>query len=140
MQIAAKTQTIFVFASVILAAQTIAPTGAFAEKAERLKGSALEKAVAGKVIHMKTEGVTLPISYKRNKTMTGKLRAVASMLAGKKTPTSDQGKWWIDKDRLCQRWNRWLDGKSFCYTLKREGQTVHWVRNDGRKGTARLVK
>lgn len=125
------------FAALIFAAQIISAPDAVSGKPEQLKGRALEKAVAGKVIHMKTEGVTLPISYKPNKTMTGKLRAVASLLSGD-TPSSDKGKWWIDKDRLCQRWSKWLDGKSFCYKLKRDGQTVHWERNDGRKGTARL--
>ncbi len=139
MRIAARTLPILLFAVMFLAAQIISGPGAASGTAEQLKGSALEKAVAGKVVYMKTEGVTLPIRYKRNKTMTGKLRAVASLLAVN-TPSSDSGKWWIDKDRLCQRWNRWLDGNTFCYTLKRAGQTVHWVRNDGRKGTARLAK
>lgn len=137
MQIAAKNLPIFTFIAVFTAAQILSAPAAISDTPKQLKGSALEKVVAGKVIHMKTEGVTLPISYKPNKTMTGKLRAVASLLAGS-TPTSDQGKWWIDKDRLCQRWNKWLDNKSFCYKLKRDGQTVHWERNDGRKGTARL--
>lgn len=137
MQIDAKNLPIFMFAAVFIASQIISAPGAIADTSKQLKGSALEKVVAGKVIHMKTEGVTLPISYKQNKTMTGKLRAIASLLAGD-TPTSDQGKWWIDKDQLCQRWNKWLDSKSFCYKLKKDGQTVHWERNDGRKGTARL--
>jgi hypothetical protein len=31
-----------------------------------------------------------------------------------------------------------MDGKAYCYKLTRQGNTVRWVRNDGRSGTARL--
>ncbi len=103
----------------------------------RLQGDELAKAVAGKVVYMKTDGVTVPIHYKADKTMTGKIQSVKAMLAIS-TPKSDSGKWWIDTDRLCQRWSRWLDGKTHCYKLERNGSNVLWERNDGRKGRARL--
>jgi len=32
----------------------------------------------------------------------------------------------------------WMDGKTYCYKLTRNGSTVQWVRNDGRSGTARI--
>ena len=31
-----------------------------------------------------------------------------------------------------------MDGKSYCYKLTRDGSTVHWTRNDGHSGTARI--
>src|SRR5262249_26619538 len=51
---------------------------------------------------------------------------------------SDHGKWWVADDQLCQQWSSWMDGKSYCYKLTRNGSTVQWVRNDGRSGTARI--
>lgn len=119
----------------VLQVSTSARSGA----AERLTGGELEEAVAGIVVYMESEGGVVPISYNANKTMTGELQAVAAMLSGD-TPKNDQGKWWIDESRLCQQWNHWLDGKTHCYKLKQDGETVHWERNDGRKGSARLGK
>ena len=51
---------------------------------------------------------------------------------------SDSGKWWVADDQLCQQWSSWMDGKTYCYKLTRNGSTVQWVRNDGRSGTARI--
>jgi len=51
---------------------------------------------------------------------------------------SDTGKWWVAGDQLCQKWSSWMEGKSYCYKLTRQGNGVSWVRNDGRSGTARL--
>ena len=51
---------------------------------------------------------------------------------------SDRGKWWVSGSQLCQRWSSWMEGKSYCYTLTRRGNSVSWVRNDGRSGSARI--
>ncbi len=128
-------------AAIILGSETPAPAaeGKAATPPVRLQGEALAKAVAGKVVYMTSEGGTVPIHYKANKTMSGRLQSVKAMLAVT-TPKNDHGKWWIDSDRLCQRWTRWLDGKTHCYKLERDGDNVLWERNDGRKGRARLAK
>ena len=106
---------------------------------DTLQGDALEQAVAGKVVYMSTEGGTVPIHYKANKTMSGKLQMVTAVLAISQ-PKRDSGTWWVDGERLCQRWSRWLEGKTHCYKLQRDGNNVLWERNDGRKGKARLGK
>jgi hypothetical protein len=51
---------------------------------------------------------------------------------------ADRGKWWVENDQLCQKWNSWMDGQSYCYKLTLNGDKVTWVRNDGRSGTARI--
>jgi hypothetical protein len=51
---------------------------------------------------------------------------------------SDTGKWWVDNDQLCQKWSSWLEAKSYCFRLTRDGNSVHWVRDDGLSGTARI--
>ena len=50
---------------------------------------------------------------------------------------SDNGRWWIEANQLCQRWTSWLNGQTYCYKLTRQGDTVQWSRNDGRSGTVR---
>lgn len=102
-----------------------------------LSGDKLRKAIIGKTVYLRTQGIELPITYRANGTMTGRLKAFIAALASGASPT-DAGRWWVSKDQLCQRWSRWLDGKSYCYTLRREGANVVWQRNDGRRGTARI--
>lgn len=111
-------------------------TAAQAGKPTELKGPDLRSAVAGKTVYLSSSGIVLPISYRANGTMSGRLQAFAAALAGG-SPV-DNGRWWIRNNQLCQKWNRWLGGKSYCFKLTRQGQTVRWVRNDGRRGTARI--
>lgn len=111
-------------------------TASSAANNDLLNGAELRDAVAGKTVYLKSSGIVLPISYRSNGTMSGRLQAFAAALAGG-SPV-DSGRWWIKGNQLCQKWSRWLGGKSYCYTLSRSGQTVRWVRNDGRSGTARL--
>ena len=120
-------------ASIIMTA-TVA---ANATETGTLSGDALRKAVIGKTVYLRTQGIELPISYRSNGTMSGRLKAFVAALAGGASPT-DSGKWWITKDQLCQRWSQWLDGKSYCYKLQRKGALVQWRRNDGRSGTLRI--
>jgi hypothetical protein len=51
---------------------------------------------------------------------------------------SDHGKWWVSGNRLCQKWYAWMNGRTYCYRLTRSGSMVHWTRDDGRSGTARI--
>lgn len=109
---------------------------AHAGNLQELKGAELRKTVAGKTVYLSSSGIVLPIVYRANGTMSGKLEAFAASLAG--GAPVDTGRWWISKDQLCQKWNRWLGGKSYCFRVKKKGQSVTWVRNDGRRGTARI--
>lgn len=115
-------------AGVIMAAQ--------AANARELNGTELRKTVAGKTVYLASSGIVLPIIYRANGTMSGKLEAFAASLAG--SAPSDTGRWWITKNQLCQKWNKWLGGKSYCFRVKKQGKSVTWVRNDGRSGTARI--
>jgi hypothetical protein len=100
-----------------------------------LAGEALRKLVSGRTIILDTPVGALPISYRGNGTLAGKAPIVQAITG----PSQDQGRWWIADDRVCQQWSSWLDGKRYCYQMRLEGLTVHWRRDDGRKGTARLA-
>lgn len=112
-------------------------TNLCASESKALTGDSLRKAVSGKTVYLRTQGIEIPISYSTNGTMSGRLKAFVAALAGG-TPSADKGKWWIKDDRLCQQWKKWLDGRSYCYRLKREGSLVRWSRDDGRSGTLRI--
>jgi hypothetical protein len=115
----------------------LATTATQAANFGELNGSGVRKALSGKTVYLSASGIVLPIAYRSNGTMTGTLNASAAAFVGGAS-TKDTGRWWISKNQLCQRWNRWQGGKSYCYKLSRQGQNVAWVRNDGRRGTARI--
>ncbi len=112
-------------------------TASQAANLSALNGPEVRKALSGKTIYLNASGIVLPIAYRANGTMSATLQASAAAFAGSAS-AKDSGRWWISKDRLCQRWNRCQGGKSYCYKLSRQGQNVVWVRNDGRRGTARI--
>lgn len=101
-----------------------------------LAGDALREVVSGKTVMLETPLGALPINYRSDGTMSGQARQLASYTGSER----DSGTWWVSRDRLCQRWDKWLDGKSFCFTLRRDGRTVHWTRNDGTSGVATIAR
>ena len=100
----------------------------------KLTGEALQQAVSGRIVLIETPIGSFPIRYKNNGTMTGQAPAFVPSLGTE----SDRGQWWIADDRLCQRWDHWLDAKRYCFKLRRVGATVYWLRDDGLSGTATI--
>lgn len=81
-------------------------------------------------------GSTLPVRFKPDGTVTGKTGGTLAFFLG---ASEDKGKWWISRGRLCQKWTTWFDGKLQCIRLTRNGKRIHWRRDDGEEGTAKLV-
>jgi hypothetical protein len=111
--------------------------GALAAEPASLSGNELRKAVSGKTVYLRISGFDLPIRYSKGGSMAASMGAVAATLARGES-ASDRGKWWVSGSQLCQRWSRWMEGKTYCYELTRRGNSVTWVRNDGRSGSARI--
>jgi hypothetical protein len=105
-------------------------TAAVSAEFRILDEAALREAVTGKTVTLQTAVGTIPISFKADGTMIGRSTDMVNYLGR----GFDQGVWWIAGNQLCQRWKLWLDGKSYCFTLRQNGQQVHWTRNDGMKG------
>ncbi|MGE0701436.1 MAG: hypothetical protein AB7O57_20235 [Hyphomicrobiaceae bacterium] len=102
-----------------------------------MSGEEMRRAVAGRTVLLDTPVGSLPIVYQAGGGLTGKAKGMpAHLLDG---PSEDHGRWWIASDQLCQQWSRWLDGRKYCFRMRVEGSTVHWRRDDGRTGTARIV-
>jgi hypothetical protein len=110
---------------------------ALAAEPASLSGDELRKAVSGNTVYLRISGFELPIRYSPGGSMAGRMSAVAATLA-RGDSASDRGKWWVSGSQLCQRWSSWMEGKSYCYKLTRRGNSVSWVRNDGRSGSARI--
>ncbi len=106
-----------------------------ASELKQLDGRAVEAAFAGKTLRLETPIGAIPISFKTDGTMVGRTQDLANWLGR----GFDQGTWWIASDQLCQKWRMWLDGKSYCFTLRQSGSRVHWTRNDGLTGELTVV-
>jgi hypothetical protein len=114
----------------------LAGMGACFADDQQLEGDGLRKAVSGKTVHLETPLGSLPINYRMNGTM----QASTLQLAAYTGSTKDRGTWWIAADKLCQRWNNWLGGKSYCFRLRQQGETVQWTRDDGVSGVATIKR
>lgn len=124
--------------ALLLAAGLVLPTtAALSAEPTKLAGDELRNAISGKIVYLNISGFELPITYKANGRMTGKMGTVAASFS-RGDGAQDSGKWWVADDQLCQQWTSWMNGKQYCYKLSRRGATVHWVRSDGRSGTARI--
>jgi hypothetical protein len=113
--------------SAALASATVAET-------PMLTGEAIKATISGRTVHMHTPVGTIPVVYRSNGTMIG----IAKDMALYTGQERDKGTWWISGDRLCQRWQAWLDGQQHCVSIRISGQTFHWVSTDGRKGSATI--
>jgi hypothetical protein len=121
-------------AGVWLGACMLACVGSASAAETDLQGDALRKAVAGKTVNLETPLGGLPIRYR----IDGTMHASTVQLASYTGSTQDRGIWWVAADKLCQRWNTWLGGKSYCFTLRQQGRSVQWTRNDGLTGLATI--
>lgn len=112
--------------------------GLSAAHARDLEGPDINNLIGGKTVRLNTPiGIQLPLRYRSNGVVAGDLTgfSMASMFAPK-----EEGRWWVDGKRLCQKWPSWYQGRTFCFTLKSTGPNkLSWVRNDGAKGTAVIL-
>ena len=88
-----------------------------------LAGDELRQAIIGKTVFLNISGFELPIRYAANGRMSGKMSTVAASFS-RGDGAQDRGKWWVAGDQLCQQWSSWMEGKSYCYRLTRDGQAA----------------
>jgi len=103
---------------------------------QQLAGAELTKAVAGKTVYIYTPLGEVPIRYSKNGHVSGATEL--ALLDGEST-TADRGRWWVVDSKLCLQWRSWMGGRAHCFTMHQLSPTVvHWRRDDGKSGTARL--
>ncbi|NEJ33044.1 hypothetical protein GR205_34510 [Rhizobium leguminosarum] len=78
----------------------------------------------------------IPLIFRSSGTVDGNGQAIG---LGRYVKPSDTGQWWIDANRLCQKFQSWNKGKPMCFELERAGaNTIKWTRDNGRTGVARI--
>lgn len=110
---------------------------AMASGGKPMSGKEIERTIKGKRIFLAAPmGGEFPLNYRSNGVVDGDGKAVG---LGRLARPTDSGRWWVEGNKLCQKWQRWYDGKPFCFTLARgQGATLYWVRDDGLSGEARI--
>ena len=102
-----------------------------------LSGAALKSFVSGKRIYLAVPlGGEIPLTYRKNGRVDGTGEAAG---LGKYMTPKDSGRWWVSGNKLCQKWQEWYDGRTFCFTVtKMSDSRIRWVRDDGKSGVARV--
>ncbi|WP_439571982.1 hypothetical protein [Phreatobacter sp.] len=124
-----------IFAFVVSAAAAAAPLTA--AHANPMSGEDIRRDIAGRNIFLATPfGGEFPLNYRPGGRVDGDGEALG---LGRWLAPRDTGRWWIDGDRLCQRFQRWYDGATSCFRLTRTGpNALRWLRDNGQTGTARI--
>ena len=114
----------------------LTPLAAPAE-AERLSGAELQSFISGKRVYLAVPlGGEIPLTYRHGGVVDGTGEAAG---LGRYMTPKDRGRWWVSGDRLCQKWQEWYGGRTFCFTVtKLADNRIRWVRDDGKSGVARL--
>lgn len=125
------------FARIVASTALVVAALGMPAAAQNVAGDALSALVAGKKVFLSTPyGLEFPLRYAPDGTVVGDASrfTLARMFSPRET-----GRWWVDGERLCQKWPSWYDGRTFCFTITSTGPgRIAWVRDDGLQGTARI--
>ncbi|MCF1469720.1 hypothetical protein GOZ89_16325 [Agrobacterium vitis] len=103
----------------------------------RYTSTDIKSDIIGKRIYLATPmGGEFPLNYRKSGVVDGSGEALG---LGRFVKPNDTGKWWINGDRLCQRFTTWYKGTPMCFELYKTGdKSLNWIRDNGQKGTARI--
>lgn len=117
---------------VVVVGWLVAASAAYGQ-ATFLSGPALKQLMTGAILYINTPlNTKLPVRYGENGQLSGVAGTLASFLGAKK----DTGRWWVARNRLCHRWTRWFDGETQCLKLRKSGERIYWLSDEGKTGTA----
>ncbi|MBY5559578.1 hypothetical protein [Rhizobium leguminosarum] len=104
---------------------------------ETLGEADIHRDIVGKTVYLSTLlGGELPLIFRSSGKVDGNGQAIG---LGRYVKPSDTGQWWIDANRLCQKFQSWNKGKPMCFELERAGaNTIKRTRDNGRTGVARI--
>jgi hypothetical protein len=105
--------------------------------ARELDGNDIRRKVTGKRIYLAVPlGGEFPLFYRRDGRVDGTGEALG---LGRFVRPTDQGRWWVQGNSLCQQWEVWYEGKVMCFTLTDLGNSrLKWLQDNGDTGTARI--
>ncbi len=90
---------------------------------EHLSGAQIEQMLLNGTIQGKNRGNPYTITYGDGGMMSG--------VAGKNDEFSDTGKWWVEGDRFCRQYKKWVDGAAACFDFVLEDGNFKWYDTDG---------
>jgi len=105
-----------------------------AQAALAMSGPDITNLITDKKVTLKTSYGKFPLRYRSDSTVLGdgSKTGLVRFFAPKET-----GKWWVNKNSLCQQWPTWYKGKVFCFEItKLSNSQIKWERDDGFSGTA----
>ena len=78
-----------------------------------------------------TEGTTINglrfvVKWSADGTMSGK-----ASNSDAEINVTDNGTWWVEDDKLCRQWERWLGGEVYCAVIVTDGKTIIFYSSDG---------
>jgi len=102
-----------------------------------LNNNQIVTTLRGKRIYLSIPiGGDFPLNYYIDQVIDGDGQTTGLGFLFKQT---DSGTWWVEQNKVCQKWSSWYDNKPFCFKLKRIDQnSLYWIRDDGLQGTARI--
>lgn len=102
-----------------------------------LTGDELMATFSGRTVLIETPVGVVPVVFRPDGSMEGRSKDVARYVGVEQ----DTGTWWVSKDRqrMCQKWRTWMEGKLHCFTLRQDGAVLHWARGDGETGLAHIA-
>lgn len=124
-------------AACLAATLLVMPVLAGGAAAEVLAGQTLKSFMSGKRVYLAVPlGGEIPLNYRPGGVVDGSGEAAG---LGKYMTPKDKGRWWVSGNRVCQKWQQWYDGRTFCFTVAKLSETrIRWVRDDGKSGIARV--
>lgn len=106
--------------------------------AKQLSGPEMRDFVTGGKVMLETGFGDFPLRYDPAGQVTGDGSALG--LARFFSPR-ETGRWWVEENRLCQKWPSWYRGRTFCFSIELTGNnSFRWIRDDGDSGQGRLVR
>ena len=105
--------------------------------ADALLEADIRREIIGRTIYLAAPlGGEFPLTYRPSGVVDGDGTAVG---LGKFIKPDDNGRWWIEADRLCQQFTVWYKGAAMCFELTKVGvDRVKWLRDYGESGIARI--
>ena len=101
-----------------------------------LNGEALRQLATNQTVLLQSPYGTLPVAFRADGTIQGQAKGSLATYLGS---PSDNGRWSVKGDRICQKFFRWFAGETHCLRVRQDGGRLHWQRDDGLTGTATIA-
>ena len=97
----------------------------------------LQRLLSGRKVHLTTSlGATIPMHFRADGSLSGHANGYAFYLGSQ----TDTGKWWIESDKICTKWSRWLDRDTMCIRITgKRGERYFWRSDEGKTGSAQIA-